>query len=460
LIECALDRAGVREDIFELDLSFGGGGEANAVSLTFFSKHKANDELSTVVSSDVIGQVILVNYKRPGDTDCSFSYIFEAVIAEPRIRSETFGGLSLLNNFIYKDKEFLISFKNQSRKIRGIYYCQQNGHAHVCAHASLRMIINSMMETDARLSAQAINRILGIVPPCNGLSLGDIETIINGFGGLKADIYNCQSIQDQYLSVLASIVESGDLALLVFTTGLNAEHVVPVFGHTRNSDEWHPEALPAYTGGPGAPYYPSSAWIDHFLIHDDNFGPYFTLSSRALQVDQNIKAHWIIAVRRSDPLLKPHIAEALAAVILSSILLPGTLSGSGRWFDYMTRQKRMYVLRTILIEKENYLNHVSKMIDHEGSIMEQEDITNLNALPRHFWMIEYSLPSLYTGNRSKLGEVLLSISAPNMNYNENILAVRIPSIFLLISSGSVLTYPNKIEAHTAIYQHRYQPHQW
>ena len=136
----------------------------------------------------------------------------------------------------------------------------------------------------------------------------------------------------EYVSVLTSAADSGEIALLVFNTGpevdeedpadpvaLSNSHVVVVYGYTRNSDEWHPQAIPAYAqvGAPAAGHCPSSAWVDHFIIHDDNYGPYLALSSQALETHPNVKADTILIVRRISTEVHAHIAEAAAGIVLA-----------------------------------------------------------------------------------------------------------------------------------------------
>jgi hypothetical protein len=208
--------------------------------------------------------------------------------------------------------------------------------------------------------------------------------------------------------VLTSFVESGCIVLLVFTTANGVEHVVTVFGYTRNSDEWHPQAIPGYGGPQSAQYYTNSSWVDHFLIHDDNLGPYYTLSSRALEVDQNIAAHWIVAIHPHEADVSPHYAEALGASVLRSDLPSLSQAGSGKWFEYITQQQRTFVMRALLVSRDTYLDHLKNSVAHDGSRMEENEISLLASLPDWFWMVEFSLPSLFTGNRAKLGEFIVS----------------------------------------------------
>jgi hypothetical protein len=308
-------------------------------------------------------------------------------------------------------------------------------------------------------------------PPFSGLSIAQIESVINTYGGITACVADCKGISaSTYLSILGSIVESGHIALLVFSTGHNVsaaqdmQHVVAVFGHTRNSDEWHPQAVPAYAGPQSAQYYPGSAWIDHFLIHDDNFGPYYSLSSRALEVDPHVKADLIVALNPGGvPNMTPSYAEAVCAIMLAN-WLPGLAPlATNRWFEYMTRRQSSYVLRTILIARQTYIDHLNAMRDHNNCRADPSDLANLGVLPDRFWMIEFSLPSLFTGNRTKLGELLLDAQQA-VDLQDLIgvfVAMRLPGLLLKKNAAGSIEHLNfAMQAHAAIFQCRDHDQVW
>jgi len=328
------------------------------------------------------------------------------------------------------------------------------------------MALNSIGAFDPPVSSKAINEKLGITPPSTGLSLGQIAKVIDGSQGAKASIVECDNLTlSKFLTILAAIVESGHVALLVFTTGdPQTEHVVTVFGHTRNSDEWHPEAVPTYSGGPpSTPYYPSSFWIDHFLMHDDNFGPYYAFSSRALDVDQKVRARYIVALHPVCPAVRPDYAEGVAGITLLNLLPSLAPLRAGKWFDFITQNQIKFVLRTILIEKSKYLDHLQSSRAHDGTAMASHEIEMLKGLPDWFWMVEFSLPALYTGNRSKLGEILIDgFAQPDTaDLGKSLLFVRLPSLLMLKNTSGQMAYSaSSMHAHSPIYQHRAHEHVW
>jgi hypothetical protein len=456
-----------------MEFSEATGGAAEALTIAFFACSKsATDDITVVLASSLLGHVTLINYRAPGRTDFTHSYIYEAILAPPAYRDNSGVTNQLLNNFIWADSEFRREVRGREFSLRGIYYAQQNGITHVCAHACLRMALNSIGVCTPAISSRMINSTLQIAPPFDGLSLGQMQTMIDGIDGVKASIVACENLPiPNFLTILAAIVESGHVALLAFKTGNasdetdkgNVDHVVTVFGYTRNSDEWHPEAIPAYSGPPSTPYYPSSFWIDHFLIHDDNFGPYLAFSSRALEFDAKVKARWIVALHPIWPAVRPDYAEAAAAVLLANLLPSLAPLGNGRWFEMMTRNQLRYVLRTMLIERDKYLEHIGHSKCHDLSVLTGQELELLDDLPDRFWMVEVSIPQLYTGNRAKLGEVLIdALNEPSSDdLNTSFLALRLPSILVKRSNdGNMKWFRLSMLAHSPIFQHRTQNHIW
>lgn len=452
----------VKHEIDVLDRMYGGGaggGAAEAVSISFFDCDIVDDDdLGDVPNTAFLGQAIVINYRPPESADFTISYVFEGILPPPSLSRDN-GHRFLLNNYLAAHREHTCEVRGRPFSVQGVYYCQQNSNTHVCAHACLRMAMRTTTETD--LTAKQINDLLGITPPCEGLSLGQIVQVIE-HQGLEAEVTDVKD-DLKYLSVLASIVESGDLALLVFTTGNEAaagqgqseEHVVLVYGHTRNSDEWHPQAIPVYAGPGSAEYLPASAWIDHFLIHDDNLGPYYTLGTQALERDPDVKPHWIIAIREKATGLTAMGAEAIATVMLTNMLPVLAPSSNGRWFDYITQQPWRYVLRTILMSRDDYITHLREARGHDETAATEEELEPLNALPERLWMVEFSLPSLFTGNRAKLGEVLLMADPDKPEDIDDVfLGLRLPNLLVVKdpATKTMLQTDCSLQSHSALFR--------
>jgi hypothetical protein len=217
-----------------------------------------------------------------------------------------------------------------------------------------------------------------------------------------------------------------------------------------------------YAGPSSASYYPSSAWIDHFLIHDDNFGPYLTLSSRSLEA-QPVQAHWIIGLHPAPITVSHNFVEVTSASRIGSLLPMLAPLATGRWFEYITRHPWRLVLRTLLVDRDVYVNHLGQAVAHDGSRMAPDEITRLTAsLPDRFWMTEFTLPALYSGNRSKLGELLLDANgvADKARTAELVLGFRLPNLVVCRHGTDLEAFPSAATAHMPILRLRAHDHEW
>lgn len=481
LVECALSRQEVRDEIDALDKHFSEGGTAQALSFAFFrGEVRAVEHLS---DNDFVGVATVINYRRPGATDFEHSYVYEAVLAPPHVLNTSGERLNLLNNFIVRDEEFHRTVRGKTFKVRGVYFCQQNGRTHVCAHAGLRMTLNSGFPAHTFLTSTEINQHVPFDLSKGGLDVGAIADTIRRKTSSEPIVIDCSQMRSvDYLTILSSLVESGCLVLMTFVTmNPSVEHVVTVFGYTRNSDEWHPQAIPLYSGALSAQYYPSNSWLDHYLIHDDNMGPYYTLSSRvmesvqqapsqqalplpnneAFETDPKIKPHWIIAANPTTAPLGPIYAQGLAASILDQSLPRLRGRGvEGRWFQYISEFKWFYVLRSILISKVSYQKHLADIKDHDGKTFTDEEIRLTDGLPDWFWMVEFSLPNLFTGNRTKLGEMFISCVDDGKGV-ANVLGVRFPGLLLMARDSTNQTaHRLGVTAHVPYFVAKHHGNEW
>jgi hypothetical protein len=522
-MEDAADWEGVGQEIADLDGHFGGGGAAEAIAISFLSETLPNSSITDASKEALIGQCILINYRAPGKTEFSKSYIFEAIFATPRIVG---GSKSLLNNYINAEGEFEVNVLGRKFALTGVCYNQQNGITSVCAHASIRMVMRTLFPGRPAMSCGEVDARIGRNACPDGLYANEIADVMGSFDDVSVDLVNCDGLTAaEYISILTAATDSGDMALLVFKTGTKrsleaadgngfrrrataiwrsiasfarllllmvpaglrssgqqvpANHVVVVFGHTRNSDEWHPQAIPAYSGAKSATFCPSSSWVDHFVIHDDNFGPYFTLSSRVLEVDPTVRPKTILIVRRqpSDAIarsrkpasmrgldVRAHEAEQSASLAFSYVR-PFVVSMSNNlWFELVTGRPRTYVTRPVMVSRNEYVDHLTKVRAHDGSLVEAGGLAALEQLPDIFWMVEFTLADLFTGNRSKLGEVLIKADWSDEIESDRrnlVLAIRLPCILLTseASGAAMEVRPFPIASHCDIYMRRPHNHQW
>ena len=128
--------------------------------------------------------------------------------------------------------------------------------------------------------------------------------------------------------------------------------------------------------------------------------------------------------------------------------------------------------------REEYGTHLSKTVAHDGSYLPEGRVKPvLETLPPTLWVVEFTLPDLFTGNHSKLGEVLFDASKSSANAFEvdSLCGVRMPSCFMLAHhdrSSSLNEFlenrarlargvqPFPIDSHSPLYERTPPPRQW
>jgi hypothetical protein len=148
-------------------------------------------------------------------------------------------------------------------------------------------------------------------------------------------------------------------------------------------------------------------------------------------------ARLVIGLFPREVLVTPVVAETIASSALNRYLPALIPQGRGRWWEYVYQQTPVFVLRTLLRGKDEYLQHLLSSTAHDGSRIQPSEVEPLRVLPAEFWVTEYSLPSLYTGNKSKLGEVLVRATT-QVDSNApfaSVIGIRAPSFIALMTSG-------------------------
>lgn len=455
------DKSDVTDEIDDLDRELGPDGQAEVLKFSFFRDLTDLDGVGDLGDKSLIGQAILVNYRPRGEERFSTSYVYQAIFEVPRIKGED---LELLNNYYHTRRDYSVAARGRLFTINGVHFCQQNGITHVCAHATLRMALNTVTPDSELISNRSIHTLLGVDPA--EVFVNDIERVL-AERQLEPYVWRFEEVDApvNYIPLVYSIVESGHPALLVFSTANHEEdHVIGVWGHTLNSDEWHPQAQRLYAGPRSAQYYPSSAWADHFLIHDDNLGPYYCLARDALLTHQAVGPRYVIGLFPRRIAVSPVVAENLASSALKAYLPELAPYGQGEWWRYMVEESPTYVLRTLLVERDRYLNHLVNAPGHDSSCVREHELAPFRAsLPDEFWMTEFSLPSLYAGNKTKLGELLVASTgeAGQGEVTPTLLAMRFPSgMFVLEDELRGRFYGSECRSHIPLIRNFKHGNEW
>ena len=453
--------------------------EIKAYRFTFVSEEITS--LKSIQKLDpgaFLSSAIIVNFKLPDGNNWK-SYLYSAIVAIPKISNhKKYGSVPLLNNYLHIYKTFPCEVSIADGEIfrfnlTGTFFCQQNSVTSVCAHASLCMTINNMnLEGVGIISPESINKIIEVdhksvkfspYPGKEGLSKDEILSVLKKYGLTLtwSDFFENPNVE--YNDYIYKYIESQCPVLLVFSTAGTSAHIVPILGHTLNSDMWRPEAEPAYAeSGNRLNYKPASAWVDHFIIHDDNFGMYFCLPVEALKrvtlpkYDPAFRAHFAVVVIPSGVTTPAWEAECASIVIVKHILqLSANSAPIDKWSDRILTSdpaRRPIIVRTLLTEKDAYLKSLTQK-DFEGNEFTEQDKTELiKDLPERFWLSEITLPDLYTANKTKIVDFFYKADCPTLAKEEDIferwLQVRFPYALLKRNKdGSASMVQMSIKSH-------------
>lgn len=255
-------------------------------------------------------------------------------------------------------------------------------------------------------------------------------------------------------------IECGFGSLVGFELGgpkAEGAHIIPFFGHTFNQDTWAPRAGNAYFKvGANTQYFSSEQWLSSFIGHDDNFGPNFCVPRRFLEPEQ---VKYVVSLMPDGVSYDGVTAEVLAIDALYSTLqnLPG--GDDCFWFRQLriyTQQKDI-VLRATVMLKEEYVKHLTKSQDWQQNLEDKEAIELIEqVLPDLIWMVEVSIPELFSTNYSKLGEIILdasmAIDEDQSNRGEAFIMARFPRNYY-VNAGDGITFnhlPSLLESHVLV----------
>jgi hypothetical protein len=426
--------------------------ESTVHRLAFFKTPK--DECP--VPSDFCGYAI---YKYDKFAGAQKGHVYESVIMPHRGPS--------WNNFIHCQRTYEITTGVGKFPVTGVLYAQQNDLTFVCAHVALRTALSSILP-EGDISYERINSLVGVdhvnkkVGGGAGLDPAQFEIIFQSLGLTFKKIVHEPSLglilPTEFQHHLYGFVESGFPALMGFeldsppgSTNAGTRHVIPVFGHTFNEDTWLPNARRAYFGGSDA-YYPSENWLSTLVVHDDNFGPYFCLP-RSFLKPENFRLIYGLLDKLTP--LNPLEAEAIGFGYVKSIVKVLPPRGED-WYDRFVVFARgnSLVLRTSLVQKEEYLEHLTALRDWKETTMESDLIDRFKKwIPERLWMVEVGAPELFASSRRKFGELLLDANKdmPRPSDPDVLVAARLPGIAIFNSSSSFDNYTTVLQGHTALF---------
>jgi len=367
--------------------------------------------------------------------------------------------------------------------IEGYLYAQQNTITNVCAHVAARTAA-SVYHKEGDMLYREMNKIVGVDHQTRilgrgygkGLDTDEIKLILEAAG---AKVYNPDyAIIDNsipppppFQKFIYGSVESGFPVIVIFEKADDPriKHAIPIFGHTFNEDTWVHRAEDSYFKiGSKTEYIPSESWASMYIGHDDNWGSNFYVprhylhtrreciqgGRRLLCSNDTGCVTRVIATFPKEVEVDAIRAEAIGADYLFSILEyvvnDDDLQKKTNWLKPWPKRLEYYwqndkltnlVLRPILITQKDYSDHLRKISDWDGNPIDS-DVVDIFAegfnSEKRVWMIELSLPELFSTNRRKLGEVLLAADvrpASQRDFKNFILARLLGHLYFYDSGG-------------------------
>ena len=223
-------------------------------------------------------------------------------------------------------------------------------------------------------------------------------------------------------------VESGYPAIISFETTKyqDSYHGIPIVGHTFNSDTWVPSAERFYFQiGPATRYVPSESWVSMYIGHDDNAGSHYCIPRYYFHVHHPASARstasvtnkpsrecvaHVIATLPNHVQVNPIQAEAIGMDYLLAMRAQLNELQANDWARRLAEfyDSGLLVLRPLLVTATEYASHLSRVRDWGYKSIRKDFIRELKKLsPEKLWMIEFSIPELFSANLRKLGEVLI-----------------------------------------------------
>jgi hypothetical protein len=337
----------------------------------------------------------------------------------------------------------LTTKKNLNLTVKKAFpFMQQDGNYDCCAHVGLRTInlylANKWCAT--LLSLENIVDIANSIPlakrdaPTEGLSIDQIVTVLKKMGmDVLVYAFDQEHKEEKFPPerVVYHYIESGLPVLLGIPTRRSG-HALVATGHTFDPDEWWPEAGVSYyqQRHSGGPYHCSTTWVCEFLVNDDNFGPYMTVSKDYLSVMSNVSKLVVVVPIPKGVNFKGEDAEVYSHALLRDDYFREALkrfpanSSSAKWAKIFWKEydSQNVVLRTFLTESKKIIQSY-KADDYPKDFMK---LVKSIRMPDLVWITELSLPHLFSQHRKLLGRIIIDSTTTPLFGEPAYMIIRLP----------------------------------
>lgn len=445
----------------------------------------------------VLSNAIIINYKHKRTWA---SYLYSSIVTVPfwTIFDTATGKQeqkSVFNAYVHMAKTFsseilLYGGSVFRYKIFGNYFAQQNRKTSVCAHVALCMTFNNLKTRKRKmLSPEEINKALGInhenqkIGKKFDFHVNTVSDILRTFDFSVVTSQYTKANKDEDTFFAYRYIEGRCPSMLVFEAG-QERHIVPVVGHTIDTDLWSPEAERAYTSRIGKKNYTSAAaWVDNYIIHDDNYGMYVNFPSEKLKSHRinsdPLKVLLCLSIVPDSVIMPSNEIEWVNIFYLESLLAKYEFPHDAAfWINrlkesvFPKRARTPFVARTFLVDKKDYMNSLKKKNFYDEALSAEEVNIISKDLPAEFWLTEISLPDLFNTNQSKIADLAcradISLIADDPeegitgNLDQGLLFARFPGVIFVSNGGDVEVLRSSSKNHVPVFNHpgELKPYFW
>lgn len=457
--------------------------ETSAYKFYFVLQKVVDSDYVNIKKMTFLSCSVVINYSSGNQRD---SYLLYSIVATPK-KYNYIGSnhIPLMNHYLHSTKEYKLSFKGKDKQsieftLRGAPFFQKNNVTSYCIQSSLATMLNHMTNSEKLILPNTINELLNLSDQeieGGGLTIEQTKQVIKKlnlhyktFDFHESNTENIFTKLHKYndwppASLIYPWMESSLPGFIIFTTfGKNKEevlHVVPIIGHTLNCDVWQPEADIYYKREVQFNFRPVSAWVDNFIIHDDNFGMYFSYPTCKLgekKRGHGYLVNYVLFVTEKEIKSKPDKIEITLMRFIRNLSNKLRKSNSisekkNPWMHRIVNEiKAPFVSRTLLVKKQEYIK-CFKIPDFENNYIPQDLVDKIESrLPPDFWLTEITLPDLYIANKS----ILISFIS-DINTEEPIF-FRFPQIFGLVNKKNQFdTWKIPTTSHHKLFQKKNDP---
>lgn len=320
------------------------------------------------------------------------------------------------NHFIISTDEFDVNLAGQRFTIKGTPFLQQDNAVGACAQASIWMALRTLRRKEgqsayspAQITTAATRFLVNgrTLPNRSGLRLEQITEAVRtaGFSPHLIPLRNDeQATPESLLHAKRSLypyVESGIPVILAVIRD-SSGHAVLMIGHgwTETPAHLSPIYTPSPDSGSNFNVYDASSWVEPFIIHNDNSGPYLPLKENDNETYCLADAVNALPLLPADVFIDGNEARKACFRLLIDIL------NTSQRIDLPD-----FVIRTYLRDRSDFRKSVlkSNMSDQVKRYYREK------WLPKRIWVMEINAFENYQeapkGTTIRLGEVLLDPSS-------------------------------------------------